>query len=43
LAMVYSIVEEHEGQLELISPAPGRTIGTQIRIKLPRQLETEGN
>ena len=43
LAMVYSIIEEHEGHLELISPAPGRTIGTQIRIKLPRQLETEGN
>ncbi len=43
LAMVYSIVEEHEGHLELISPAPGRTIGTQIRIKLPRQLETEVN
>ncbi len=41
LAMVYSIVEEHEGQLELISPAPGRTIGTQVLIKLPRQLETE--
>lgn len=43
LAMVYSIIEEHDGHLELISPAPGRTIGTQIRIKLPRQLETEGN
>ncbi len=43
LAMVYSIIEEHDGHLELISPAPGRAIGTQIRIKLPRQLETEGN
>lgn len=40
LAMVYSIVEEHEGQLELISPVPGRPNGTQIRIKLPRQLES---
>ncbi|MBU3069047.1 GHKL domain-containing protein [Aestuariicella sp. G3-2] len=42
LAMVYSIVEEHEGQLELISPVPGQLNGTQIRIKLPRQLETQG-
>lgn len=42
LAMVYSIVEEHEGQLELISPVPGRTSGTQVRIKLPRQLESRG-
>lgn len=43
LAMVYSIIEEHDGQLDLVSPVPGRTIGTQIRIKLPRKLETEGN
>ncbi|GAB3109438.1 PAS domain-containing protein [Aestuariicella hydrocarbonica] len=41
LAMVYSIVKEHEGQLELVSPVPGKTNGTQIRIKLPRQLETQ--
>ncbi len=43
LAMVYSIIEDHGGQLEIESPAPGQSSGTQIRIKLPRQLETRGD
>ncbi len=43
LAMVYSIVDDHEGQLEIESPPPNQDHGTQIRIKLPRQLETQAN
>ncbi|NIB42901.1 histidine kinase [Pseudomaricurvus alkylphenolicus] len=41
LAMVYSIVEDHEGHLDILSPAPGQTLGTQISIKLPLNLESQ--
>ncbi|MBR9909530.1 MAG: PAS domain S-box protein [Gammaproteobacteria bacterium] len=41
LALVYSIVEEHKGQIEVISPPPEQSRGTQISIKLPLNLETE--
>ncbi len=37
LALVYSIVEEHYGQITIDSPAdPQRALGTRIRITLPR-------
>ena len=37
LALVYSIVEEHYGQITIDSPAdPERQRGTRIRISLPR-------
>lgn len=35
LALVYSIVEELGGTIELISPAPGLEGGTQARLTLP--------
>ncbi|MBO3276674.1 sensor histidine kinase [Pseudomonas schmalbachii] len=37
LALVYSIVEEHYGQISIDSPAyPERECGTRIRVTLPR-------
>ena len=40
LALVYSIVEEHYGQISVVSPAdPERQRGTRFSIKLPRHLE----
>jgi PAS domain S-box-containing protein len=41
LALVYSIVEEHYGQITIDSPAdPERQRGTRIRVSLPRHVET---
>lgn len=44
LAMVYSIVEDHDGELDIespihLDPQTGAQSGTRITIKLPRQLE----
>ena len=40
LALVYSIVEEHYGQISIDSPAfPDRQCGTRIRVTLPRHVE----
>jgi PAS domain S-box-containing protein len=44
LAMVYSIVEDHDGELDIespihLDPQTGAQTGTRITIKLPRQLE----
>ncbi len=40
LALVYSIVEEHYGQITIDSPAdPERQRGTRFRITLPRYIE----
>jgi len=40
LALVYSIVEEHYGQITIDSPADlERQLGTRIRITLPRHVE----
>ena len=40
LALVYSIVEEHYGQITIDSPAdPERQRGTRFRVKLPRHVE----
>lgn len=37
LALVYSIVEEHYGQITIDSPAdPQKQRGTRIRVTLPR-------
>ena len=39
LALVYSIVEEHYGQITIDSPAdPERQCGTRIRVTLPRHI-----
>lgn len=43
LSLVYSIVKEHQGQMEIFSPPPNRNRGTQITIKLPLGLETNVN
>jgi PAS domain S-box-containing protein len=41
LALVYSIVEEHYGQITIDSPAdPEQQRGTRIRVSLPRHVET---
>ncbi|MGL4316980.1 MAG: sensor histidine kinase [Pseudomonas sp.] len=41
LALVYSIVEEHYGQITIDSPAdPERQLGTRFRVTLPRFVET---
>ena len=41
LALVYSIVEEHYGQITIDSPAdPELQRGTRIRVSLPRHVET---
>ncbi|WP_462379484.1 sensor histidine kinase [Pseudomonas sp. Marseille-QA0892] len=41
LALVYSIVEEHYGQITIDSPVdPARECGTRIRVTLPRHVET---
>lgn len=40
LALVYSIVEEHYGQITIDSPAdPERQLGTRFRVTLPRYIE----
>lgn len=40
LALVYSIVEEHYGQIIIDSPAdPERQLGTRFRVTLPRYIE----
>ncbi|MWV11660.1 PAS domain S-box protein [Pseudomonas sp. R-28-1W-6] len=40
LALVYSIVEEHYGQITIDSPAdPERQLGTRFRVTLPRYTE----
>lgn len=40
LALVYSIVEEHYGQVDIESPLdPVRLRGTRLRIRLPRHVE----
>ena len=40
LALVYSIVEEHYGQITIDSPAdPEHQRGTRIRVTLPRHVE----
>jgi len=40
LALVYSIVEEHYGQIDIDSPAdPVTQRGTRFRITLPRHVE----
>ncbi|HLA33115.1 MAG TPA: ATP-binding protein [Pseudomonas sp.] len=40
LALVYSIVEEHYGQITIDSPAdPEQQRGTRIRVSLPRHVE----
>ncbi|MGE8313316.1 MAG: ATP-binding protein, partial [Pseudomonas protegens] len=40
LALVYSIVEEHYGQITIDSPAdPQSQRGTRIRVTLPRHVE----
>jgi signal transduction histidine kinase len=40
LALVYSIVEEHYGQITIDSPAdPELQRGTRIRVTLPRHVE----
>ena len=40
LALVYSIVEEHYGQITIDSPAdPERQRGTRFRVTLPRYVE----
>lgn len=42
LAMVYSIIEDHQGQLSIDSPVDTRAgTGTRISIKLPRHLEID--
>jgi len=41
LALVYSIVEEHYGQITIDSPAdPEQQRGTRIRVTLPRYVDT---
>ncbi|MBB2493449.1 sensor histidine kinase [Aquipseudomonas ullengensis] len=41
LALVYSIVEEHYGQITIDSPAdPERQLGTRFRVTLPRFIDT---
>ena len=35
LAMVCGIIEEHDGQIQLTSPAPGKDHGTLFTLKLP--------
>ncbi|MCP8899244.1 ATP-binding protein [Gilvimarinus xylanilyticus] len=41
LAMVYSIIDDHGGNLDIISPAnPSTQRGAQIVIKLPRHLDS---
>ncbi len=41
LAMVYSIIEAHQGSIEIISPAdPTLQKGTKFVVKLPKALET---
>ncbi len=41
LALVYSIVEEHYGQITFDSPAdPQRGHGTRFRLRLPRHVVT---
>ncbi|MFT7561128.1 MAG: PAS domain S-box-containing protein [Flavobacteriales bacterium] len=43
LAMVYSIVEDHEGQLDIVSPADKvLQKGTKFVIKLPSALASDG-
>jgi signal transduction histidine kinase len=40
LALVYSIVEEHYGQITIDSPADAeQQRGTRIRVTLPRHVE----
>ena len=40
LALVYSIVEEHYGQITIDSPIdPEQQRGTRIRVTLPRHIE----
>ncbi len=40
LALVYSIVEEHHGRIDIDSPIdPNRQRGTRIRISLPRHVD----
>ncbi|MNG26545.1 Sporulation kinase E [compost metagenome] len=40
LALVYSIVEEHYGQITIDSPADlKRQLGTRFRVTLPRYTE----
>lgn len=41
LALVYSIVEEHYGQISIDSPVdPHSGRGTRLRISLPRHVDT---
>jgi signal transduction histidine kinase len=41
LAMVYSIVDDHGGFLDITSPAdPQRKCGAKFTIKLPRHLDS---
>jgi signal transduction histidine kinase/Na+/proline symporter len=35
LSMVHSIIEEHDGQIQLTSPLPNKDNGTRVTIKLP--------
>lgn len=39
LPLVYSIVREHHGQIQIDSPLPGLATGTRIVMQLPRPLE----
>lgn len=41
LALVYSIIEDHYGQITIDSPAdPERQCGTRMRVSLPRYVDT---
>ncbi len=37
LALVYSIIEEHYGQVQIVSPVTGNA-GTCVKVSLPRYL-----
>lgn len=39
LPLVYSIIREHHGQIQIDSPPPGQTRGTRITMWLPRPQE----
>ena len=42
MAIVQMIVENHGGEIQVVSPLPGRNAGCRITIQLPVPLETEG-
>ncbi|SHF31299.1 Na+/proline symporter [Modicisalibacter ilicicola DSM 19980] len=43
LPLVYSILREHHGDIQISSPPPDQTFGTRITLWLPRTLQDDSN